>query len=255
MKQIARTTLVACALVALQTGCPAEPGVGDNTGGRGGSSGTGGGGTGGGGSGGTGGGGSGGSGGRTPDAGAKRDTGKGPDAGARLDGARTPDAAVRRDGASTPDTGSAAGAKVAVAEIQAGMGGTITGKVTFTEVANGVQVVYALENCPAGNHPTHIHQGNGCDSVQAQGMHWDPPRGERINNNDTVVCGQDGKGTLTYVRESGQANLRWTIGPPAASDILGHPVVIHGVNNANQRHGCGIIRMTTAAQPVPPAPY
>ena len=134
-------------------------------------------------------------------------------------------------------------AKMAVADIMPFMTGTITGKVTFVEVAGGVQVTYMLENCPAGRHPTHIHAGNGCGNVAMQGMHWGPARGEDIGpNGGEITCGADMRGMLVYTRPSTAANTRWTIGDGSMSDIIGHPVVIHGVMDSDQRHGCGVIR-------------
>jgi hypothetical protein len=35
----------------------------------------------------------------------------------------------------------------------------------------------------------------------------------------------------------------WTIGGPAASDVIGHPMIVHGVGADNMmRHGCGVIQ-------------
>jgi Cu/Zn superoxide dismutase len=139
---------------------------------------------------------------------------------------------------------------MAVATIAALTPGTITGTVTF--VANGadVTVTYALENCPAGVHPTHIHAGTGCASTAEQGLHWAPPRGEGIGGTGTghVTCTADMKGTLTYTRTGGMPATNWTIGPPAGTNIIGHPLIVHGVNTSptmenSDRHGCGVIMM------------
>jgi Cu/Zn superoxide dismutase len=122
--------------------------------------------------------------------------------------------------------------------------GTITGTVTFVEVAGGVQVTYALENCPAGPHPTHIHEGTGCASATQQGMHWGPARGENIGpNGGEITCDSQMRGTLVYMRPNTPANTRWTIGDnTAASDVVGHPVVVHGATS-DERHGCGVIQL------------
>ena len=131
---------------------------------------------------------------------------------------------------------------MAVAELRPLPGGMIMGTVTFTKVANGVQVTYDISGCPPGNHPTHIHAGSNCGGNQ--GMHWDPPRGERIGSGGgQISCDSSGRGRLTYVRSDAQANLRWTIGDGSDSDVVGHPVIVHGVNNADQRHGCGVIEV------------
>jgi Cu/Zn superoxide dismutase len=134
---------------------------------------------------------------------------------------------------------------MAQATIVATGGGTITGTVTFVNVAGGVQVTYALENCPAGVHPTHIHVGATCGADgQAAGLHWDSPRGDNIGSGTgQITCTADMKGAMTYTRMSGDANTRWTIGAPAASNVIGHTLMIHGVLDTNQRHGCGPIVM------------
>ena len=52
----------------------------------------------------------------------------------------------------------------------------ITGTVTFKEVANGVEMTYALENCRPGVNLTHIHNGTSCqsftDSLGPRRWHW-----------------------------------------------------------------------------------
>jgi hypothetical protein len=245
MKQVARTALVSFALVALlQSGCPS--GGDDNTGGRGGGGGTGGGGgspstggTGGGGtggSGGTGGGGSGGTGGRTPDAGVKRDTGKAPDGGRTPDGGGTADGG-RRDGAGS-DAGSTTGARMATATIQGLNGSMLRGTVTFKEVANGIEMTYALEGCAAGPNLTHIHLGQSCQNFTT---HWN--RGEDIGGNERIMCGADGRGTLTYVRPNMPANLAWTIGGAMVSNLQGRPLIIHQGTSTTNFQGCGIIQV------------
>jgi hypothetical protein len=256
MKHSAPTALVSLALIALlQSACPQPTGVGGHGGrsGTGGRGGTGGGPAGTGGFAGTGGGFAGTGGGKAPDAAVKRDTGgRAPDAPVRRDaGRRSPDAAVKRDAPSNTDAGAIANAKSAVATIQPVLGGTITGKVTFIEVTNGIRVTYELENCPPGNHLTFITAGQGCESAQAQGQHWDKMRGEGIG---TIACGADGRGILVYVRDNAQAALRWSIAGVAQTDILGRPLVINAVDSANQSHGCGIILISL--RPVtPPSPY
>ena len=109
--------------------------------------------------------------------------------------------------------------------------GTITGMVIFVNVADGVQVTYALENCPTGIHPT-------------AGGHWDAPRGEGIGGNSQIMCDAQMKGTLTYTRASTVAATRWTIGGPAASNVVGHTLMVHAVGaNTQERSGCGPIVM------------
>ena len=134
---------------------------------------------------------------------------------------------------------------MAQATITALTGGTITGTVTFEQIGQDVKMTYALENCPAGVHPTHIHQNGTCGADgQAAGAHWDPPRGENIGSGTgQITCDAQMKGTLVYTRTGDMAATRWTVGGAAATNVVGHTVVIHGVNDTNLRHGCGTIMM------------
>lgn len=164
------------------------------------------------------------------DTGVPRDTGGGTDSGTAVDAGTTPDGGV--DAATAP---------TAVATIAATGedGSDIMGTVTFTQRGSEVEVVYAITDCPDGSHTTHIHQGDSCESRGSQGMHWDSARGEGIPNLDCA----GGTGTLTYTRDMSDMDLAWTIGAPAASDLLGHPVIIHGAVDAGERIGCGVIQM------------
>ncbi|HEY0710545.1 MAG TPA: superoxide dismutase family protein, partial [Polyangia bacterium] len=132
----------------------------------------------------------------------------------------------------------------AIARIMPSGGGTITGTVTFVAKGADVEVQYALENCPPGVHPTHIHEGTSCASVQSQGMHWGGTRGDGIGSGSgQITCDAQMKGSFTtpYVRVGNNPATRWTIGTGGNTDILGHVLIVHGVNDTNQRHGCGII--------------
>ena len=144
-------------------------------------------------------------------------------------------------GAGTDGGGQDAGSALptAVAEIVATdeTDSLIEGTVTFTQDGDDVTVVYEIRNCPDGSHETHIHGGTGCRNRGQQGMHWDGARGEGIPD---LEC-TGGTGTLTYTRTAGDRNTQWSIGGPAATDVVGHPVVIHGAVNAGDRIGCGVI--------------
>jgi Cu/Zn superoxide dismutase len=244
MKHVARSTLVSLTLITMfSAGCPSESEPTNGTGGAGGSAtggrgGTGGSGTGGsggsatGGSGGSATGGSGGSGGRPADA--RVPDGRRPDAARPADG-RAPDG--RRPDGATSDAGTA-GARMALAMVQGLNDSTITGTVTFREVANGVEMTYTLEGCRPGPNLTHIHNGTTCQNFT---NHWN--RGEDINGNEQINCGQDGKGTLTYVRPNMPANLAWSIGGGNMSNLQGRPLIIHQGTSTTQFQGCGIIQV------------
>lgn len=115
---------------------------------------------------------------------------------------------------------------------------TTSGLVTFTTDGDVVTITYELENCPDGEHQTHIHEGDGCGSREAQGMHWGPERGEGIPN---IVC-SGGTGSLTYSRNADDAKTLWTVDDGEDTDIVGHPVVIHGLSSSD-RIACGVIQV------------
>ncbi len=144
--------------------------------------------------------------------------------------------------ASAGDAKLEGGAAKAMANIMPLPDGTITGTATFVASGANVMLTVALDNCPAGVHPIHIHAGTGCGATE-QGTHWDPPRGDTIGPNSTITCGTDMKGMLTHTRLGTEAKP-WTIGGPSASDVVGHPMIVHGVGESSMvRAGCGVIRL------------
>lgn len=127
--------------------------------------------------------------------------------------------------------------------------GTITGTAVFVAVANGVQVTINLSNCPAGVHGIHIHQGMACTNETTQGMHWggsgtatNPTRGEGIGTGTgEITCNaQMQGGPLVYTRMNTSADTTWTIGGSTVTNVVGHPIVVHGLT-ATAREGCGVI--------------
>jgi Cu/Zn superoxide dismutase len=134
------------------------------------------------------------------------------------------------------DSGQGDDDPTALATIAGFDGGSVTGTFTFTQDGSDVMLVVALENCPDGAHQVHIHEGMGCADETAQGMHWGPTRGEGIPD---VQC-TGGEGTVTHTRSGTPANLAWSIGGNAMSDIVGHAVVVHATGSSD-RIGCGVI--------------
>jgi Cu/Zn superoxide dismutase len=139
-------------------------------------------------------------------------------------------------GMDSEDSGQGGDDPTAVATIAGFDGGSVTGTFTFTQDGGDVTLVVALENCPDGAHQVHIHEGTGCADETAQGMHWGPARGEGIPD---VQC-TGGEGTVMHTRSSTPANLAWSIGGNANSDIVGHAVVVHATGSTD-RIGCGVI--------------
>ncbi len=112
--------------------------------------------------------------------------------------------------------------------------GTVTGTVTFTQVGLMVTVVVELQNCPAGAHPVHIHQGTSCADANAQGMHWDTTRGEGIPD---VTCANN-TGTVTHTRAGTPGSTAWSVNGSTTTNVIGHAFVVH---TGQDRIGCGVI--------------
>ena len=121
-----------------------------------------------------------------------------------------------------------------------GTGNTVTGSATFTNVSTGVQVVIHLANCPAGAHGIHIHEGAACTDANTQGAHWGGAGGpgegivESGTGTGSITCEADMTADLTYTRPSTPAATAWTIGAPAATNVIGHVMVVHAVGPVDQ---------------------
>jgi Cu/Zn superoxide dismutase len=117
-------------------------------------------------------------------------------------------------------------------------------------VTGGVQVTINLQNCPMGTHGIHIHAGTACTDATAQGMHWGgsgtatmPSQGEGIGSGTGQIdCNaQMVGGPLVYTRMNTDPALAWTIGGSASTNVIGHPIIVHGLVATN-REGCGVIQ-------------
>jgi Cu-Zn family superoxide dismutase len=111
-----------------------------------------------------------------------------------------------------------------------------SGTVHFTARGERVEMVLSLLGCPVGLHALHLHANAACgDGANAAGGHWSP-RGEGIGD---ISCAADGSAQLTFTSEPGV----WSLGAPAASDLLQHAIVLHaGPNDPDPgaRIACGI---------------
>jgi hypothetical protein len=135
--------------------------------------------------------------------------------------------------------GTSAGSK-AVAKITGFMGGTVTGTATFVQAGTDVTVTVALSNCvDTKMYPVHIHVGTSCADAAAQGDHWGPARGEGIPK---VAC-KGTTGTATLTRTAAAADLAWSVGGDATTNVIGHAFVVHDpdVVTTPPRIGCGVI--------------
>jgi Cu/Zn superoxide dismutase len=114
-------------------------------------------------------------------------------------------------------------------------GNTVTGAVHFSAEGERVDMTLTLADCPAGPHAVHLHANPACaDNGNAAGGHWSP-QGEILAD---VVCGADGAAQVSYMSEPGW----WSIGAPAASDLLQHAIVVHAgsAQDPGARIACGI---------------
>lgn len=136
------------------------------------------------------------------------------------------------------NAGAAAGeaAVSAQADLAGLQGGGVSGSAVFSEVGDHVQLIVSLNGCPVGSHALHLHANASCaDDGNAAGGHWSPA-GEIIPD---VACSAEGTAELVFDAAPGE----WTLGPPLASDVLGHAVMLHaGPGSApGPRLACGIL--------------
>lgn len=123
------------------------------------------------------------------------------------------------------------------------MGGTVTGTGTFTQdvvdaPVGSVKLTLALVNCVDTKvYPAHIHQGSACTDMAAQGAHWDMTRGEGI---PSITC-VGTTGTTSVTRAPTDAALAWSIGGDAATNVIGHVIVVHDPTTPATRIACGAI--------------
>ena len=134
--------------------------------------------------------------------------------------------------------------KVAIANITAVDGSSLTGTATFTEAEMGVHAVIEIQNTTPGLHASHLHIGN-CADV---GPHWHPmgvPTGNigipvaeatletppiGIGEIGNIPVDENGTGVLEFTTPSGQlAEIRGT-------DILGKLILIHETGDTFRTH-------------------
>lgn len=117
--------------------------------------------------------------------------------------------------------------------------GAASGTAMFTQTDTGVALSITLDGgCTAGkSYPVHIHQGASCADATAQGGHWDMTRGEGIPN---IACSGT-SGTSQVTRAADPATTAWSIGGDAATDVVGHVIVVHDADTPTMRIACGVI--------------
>jgi Cu-Zn family superoxide dismutase len=129
----------------------------------------------------------------------------------------------------------------------------VSGKVTFTETAGGVEVVADLTGLPPGEHGFHVHQFGDCSMADGicAGGHFNPtnmphggPDDAQRHVGDLGNVTADASGNAHYQRVDKVIRLN---GPHS---VIGLSIIVHAdpddltsqpTGNAGARVGCGVI--------------
>ncbi|HVT28822.1 MAG TPA: superoxide dismutase family protein [Lacipirellulaceae bacterium] len=139
----------------------------------------------------------------------------------------------------------------AVAEVHPLGDHKVSGKVTFTQTDEGIEVVADLTGLQPGEHGFHIHEFGDCSMADGKcaGAHFNPtnqphggPDDAHRHVGDLGNIKADGQGHGTYKRVDKVIALN---GPRS---IIGRAVIVHAekddfksVASAGARIGCGVI--------------
>lgn len=153
----------------------------------------------------------------------------------------------------------------AEAVLQPLAGGSVSGKVTFSEVGGGVDINALVSGAPAGALGFHLHDVGDCSAPDftSAGGHFNPsghphaaPTAAAHHAGDfgNVEVGQDGNGTLSL----SSTGLTVAAG---ANSVVGRAVILHEraddlntqpTGNAGGRIACGVVTLIADA-PADPA--
>jgi superoxide dismutase, Cu-Zn family len=142
----------------------------------------------------------------------------------------------------------------AVAVLHPTAGNKVSGTVTFTEVADGVQVRAEITGLTPGNHGFHVHELGDCSAPDASsaGAHFNPthkPHGgpdaaeRHVGDMGNVQADASGKATLEYLDH--QISLT-----NEEQSVIGRSVVVHAkaddlksqpAGDSGARVACGVI--------------
>jgi superoxide dismutase, Cu-Zn family len=142
----------------------------------------------------------------------------------------------------------------AVAVLHPSAGSKVSGTVTFTEEANGVQVRAEISGLTPGNHGFHVHEFGDCSAPDASsaGAHFNPTHKphagpdtpeRHLGDMGNVQADASGKATLKYVDH--QISLS-----DNERSVIGRSVVVHEKaddlksqpsGDSGGRIGCGVV--------------
>jgi superoxide dismutase, Cu-Zn family len=142
----------------------------------------------------------------------------------------------------------------AIAVLHSTQGNNITGTVTFTEVADGVQVQAEITGLSPGEHGFHVHEFGDCSAADASsaGAHFNStsqPHGapdaaaRHVGDMGNVEADASGAAKLNYVDH----NMSLANDQPS---IIGRSVVVHAkaddlksqpAGDSGARVACGVI--------------
>ncbi|HUR44410.1 MAG TPA: superoxide dismutase family protein [Candidatus Saccharimonadales bacterium] len=154
----------------------------------------------------------------------------------------------------TPPPASANATVAAVAELNPTQGSNARGKVSFSQVGNGIRVVADVSGLTPGNHGFHIHEKGDCSAPDGSsaGGHFNPygmPHAamdadqRHVGDFGNIVADRSGNAHADFI------DVR--ISFSGLANIVGRGVIIHAnpddlvsqpAGNAGPRAACGVIQ-------------
>jgi hypothetical protein len=118
----------------------------------------------------------------------------------------------------------------------------ISGTAALSATATGVDIMVSIRGKSIHLYNVRMLAGSDCTESVLEGAIWDDTRGTGIT--DVMTVGS-GIGMAYYTRQASDAKP-WTIGAPAASNVIGHALVVID-SNTMQAVACGTIMPAAGA--------
>jgi Cu-Zn family superoxide dismutase len=148
----------------------------------------------------------------------------------------------------------------AIAVLHAASGSHVSGKVTFTQHEDYIQISGEITGLTPGEHAFHVHEFGDCSDPKAMsaGGHFNPegkPHGDRghaerhVGDLGNIKADDEGKATLDIKDKVIQLH--------GEHSIIGRGLIVHEkpddftqpVGNAGGRVACGVIGIAKPAEP------